>query len=161
MMRTFRLPPAVEELVRARNRLREHYASSGLRFTLDGNLLGDLGEAIAAEMFGMRIGGRGVTGIDGVAPDGRTIQAKVTASRRGPAFRMVDTRADHLLFFDLDVEAATGSTVFNGPERVAIERLPGSWVGQRTLTAGQIRAADREVRDEDRLPVVSGSDLAL
>ncbi|MEF2549942.1 hypothetical protein VQ042_00995 [Aurantimonas sp. A2-1-M11] len=151
---TFPLPPAIEDLVRARNRLREHFGSSGLRFTLDGNLLGDLGEAIAAEMFGMQIGGRGMTGIDGVAPDGRTIQVKVTASNRGPAFRMVDKRADHLLFFDLDVETAKGSIVFNGPEHVAARRLPRSWVGQRSLTRIQIRAADRDVRDEDRLPIL-------
>ena len=41
------------------NRLRDHYRSAALEFTLDGNLIGDIGEAVAAELFGlMRDGGR-------------------------------------------------------------------------------------------------------
>ncbi|PYE40441.1 hypothetical protein DFI02_1164 [Rhizobium sp. PP-F2F-G20b] len=48
-MRPFDLPPVITDLVLARNRLRDHYISSGLNFTLDGNLIGDIGEAVAAE----------------------------------------------------------------------------------------------------------------
>ncbi|WP_244640355.1 DUF6998 domain-containing protein [Aureimonas glaciei] len=152
----FPLPPAIANLVLARNELRDHYVSSGLTFTLDGNLLGDLGEAIAAEIFGVKLQGRSVTGIDGHAPDGRSVQVKVTGTDRGPAFRMVDTRADHLLFFSLDVDNAEGLVIFNGPEHIALGLLPHTWVGQRSLTRNQIRAADREVDDADRLqPIIS------
>lgn len=75
-MDQFPLPPAVADLVAARNRLRGHYAAVGLKFTIDGNLIGDLGEAIAAELFGIVLTpGRVVEGIDGHAADGRSAEA--------------------------------------------------------------------------------------
>lgn len=155
MSHRFQLPPAIVDLVAARNRLREHYASVGLEFTLDGNLVGDLGEAIAAEIFGIKlVPARSTTGIDGFAPDGRTVQVKATGRGRGPAFRLVETKADHLLFFDLDFEVGVGQVVFNGPEHIATAALPTMFVGQRSLTPLQIRAADTRVAPADRLPVI-------
>lgn len=162
-MQTFSLPPAIKELVTARNKVRDHYkhvllATGGtaqLHFTLDGNLVGDIGEAIAVELFGIRlVETKSTAGIDGYAPDGRTVQIKATGTGRGPAFRQTETRADHLLFFDLNLEAMKGMVVFNGPEHLAIIKLPTVFSGQRSLTAGQIRAADQDVKEADRLPRV-------
>lgn len=163
-MQNFKLPNAIEDLVTSRNKLRDHYqamleakgGTAQLHFTFDGNLVGDIGEALAAELFGIRlIDTKSTEGIDGYAPDGRTVQVKATGTGRGPAFRQTQTRADHLLFFDLDLKALTGTVVFNGPEHIAISRLPVSFSGQRSLTAKQIRNADRDVSDKDRLQVVA------
>jgi hypothetical protein len=157
-MKTFTLPPAIADLVAARNRLREYYASADLKFTLDGNLVGDLGEAIAAELFGIRLTpGRSAQGIDGHAADGRTVQIKATGTGRGPAFRQVETRADHLIFFDLDFEQASGMVVFNGPEHIATEALPKQFTGQRSLTPLQIRAADARVSPGQRLRMIASA----
>jgi len=68
-------------------------------------LVGDIGEAVAAELFGVKLSARDGTGIDGHAPDGRSVQVKASGSNRGPAFRVVDTRADHLLFLSFDFAA--------------------------------------------------------
>lgn len=163
-MQTFNLPPVVTNLVRAAKEVRAHYrgmlsrTGSGvdLKFTLDGNLVGDLGEALAVELFSIRLVETAATeGIDGYAPDGRTVQVKATGTRRGPAFRFTETRADHLLFFDLDFERAKGLIVFNGPEHYAVKRLPAIWTGQRSLTAAQILAADAEVPAGERLPIAT------
>jgi hypothetical protein len=151
MLREFELPQVVRELVAARNNLRRHYALCGLTFTIDGNLVGDLGEAVAAELFDIQLVARNGTGIDGFASDGRSVQVKATGTGRGPAFRVVDRRADHLLFLDLDLENLKGRIVFNGPEVLVIGRLPPTWVGQRALSLAQIAAIDRMVRAEDRL----------
>lgn len=154
-MLEFDLPPAIADLVAARNKLRAHYASVGLKFTLDGNLVGDLGEAIAVELFGLQLAeARSTAGIDGRAPDGRTVQVKATGTGSGPAFRQTETKAQHLLFFDLDFERARGLVVFNGPEHVAVASLPSVFTGQRSLTRGQIRVADTRVDNSDRLPRV-------
>lgn len=121
--------------------------------TLDGNLVGDIGEALAAKFFDIRlVDAKSTEGIDGFAPDGRTVQVKATGTSRGPAFRQTQTRADHLLFFDLDLQAQTGTVVFNGPEHIAVRKLPNKFDGQRSLPPGQIRAANRDVSDIDRLP---------
>ena len=149
--REFTLPPVVTDLVAARNRLREHYKSAGLKFTLDGNLVGDIGEAVAAELFGIELVQANGTGIDGHAADGRSVQVKATGSGYGPAFRHVDTRADHLLFFDFDFGNLKGTVIFNGPEHLALTKMPSAWSGQRSVTKIQIRTADAWVAIEDRL----------
>ena len=51
----FELPLSIQKLIAARNELKAHYSNVDLSFTLDGNLVGDLGEAIAAELFGLRL----------------------------------------------------------------------------------------------------------
>lgn len=152
MNRTFPLPDAVADLVAARNRLRDHYSKTGLKFTLDGNLVGDIGEAIAAELFGVSIEPRSTTGIDGYAPNGRSVQVKATARGRGPAFRKTEVRAEQLLFFQLNVEDLTGEVVFNGPEAIALAEFPETWVkDQRSLGPARIRKADKKVPEESRL----------
>lgn len=159
-MDTFTLPPAIAVLLEARNSVRAHYeemlrnqgSQVELKFTLDGNLVGDIGEAIAAELFGVKlVETKSTEGIDGFAPDGRTVQVKATGTKRGPAFRKTETRADHLLFFCLDFENATGSIAYNGPEHHVTRYLPDGFTGQRMVSRGQIKAANGIVSDGDRL----------
>lgn len=159
-MHRFPLPPDIAELITARNKVRDHYndklrawgSEVDLSFTLDGNLVGDLGEAIAMDLFDIKlVETKSTTAIDGFTLDGRSVQIKATGTGRGPAFRNTEIRADHLLFFDLDFESATGEIVFNGPEHYAVASLPTKFEGQRSLTRKQIRAADKLVKDEERL----------
>lgn len=138
-MTTFKLPPVITNLVRARDHLRDHYNVPGLAFTLDGKLVGDIGEAVAAELFGLTLSPGGGTGIDGRAADGRTVQVKATGTGRGPVFRQIDTRADHLIFIDFNFDELKGEVVFNGPEHVALQYMPATWSGQRAVTKRQIR----------------------
>lgn len=160
-MDTFDLPPVVADLIKARNKLRTHYRevlrnrgdTAELQFTIDGNLVGDLAEAIAVELFGIRLAeNRAAEGVDGYAPDGTTtVQIKATCTGRGPAFRQTKTSADQLLFFDFDFESVKGTIVYNGPVRYAVERLPNKFEGQRSLTQGQIRDAETQVKPDERL----------
>lgn len=156
----FSLPSAILELIAARDALKAHYQKiisynggrAELKFTLDGNLVGDIGEALSVELFGIRlVEAKSAEAIDGVAPDGRTVQIKATGCGRGPAFRLTETRADHLLFFDLDFTNCGGAVVYNGPEHYAFQMLPETFTGQRSLTANQIRRAALLVREEEQL----------
>lgn len=83
------------------------------------------------------------TGIDGHAPDGRSVQVKASGTNRGPAFRMVDTRADHLLFFYLDIDLCTAKLLFNGPEHIALAAHRTPWTGQRMVSIPRILAPMR------------------
>lgn len=148
---TFDLPSAVSKLVKARNDLRSHFQGSGLKFTLDGNLVGDIGEAIAAELFGINLKSRNHAGVDGVAPNGMTVQIKATGTGRGPAFRPVDKRAAHLLFFDFDFELMKGKVIYNGPEAPVVALLKSGWKGQRLVARRQIAQMNAKVLDHDRL----------
>ena len=153
-MAKFKLPPVIAELVLARNRVRDHYNVPGLAFTLDGKLVGDIGEAVAAEMYDLTLTPGGGSGIDGHAADGRTVQVKATGTGRGPVFRRVETRADHLIFIDFDFANLEGEVIFNGPERIALQNMPATWQGQRPVSAVQIRLLNRQVAPEDRLAVI-------
>ena len=152
----FDLPEIIVDLITARNGLREYYAAADRKFTLDGKLVGDIGEAIAMELFGIELSEQNDTGVDGYAPDNRSVQVKTTGTGRGPSFRNVETRADHLLFFDLDFEKLKGEIVYNGPEEIALRNFPATWLGQMQVTSTQIRAADALVEDAQRLPPVGG-----
>lgn len=150
-------------MVAARNRVRDHYkdllARGGhevcLEYTLDGNLVGDIGEALAVELFGIKlVSNKSHPGIDGRSPCGKTVQVKATGRGLGPAFRPVETRADHLLFFDLDFDRCKGTVFYNGPEHPVIATLPASWVGQRIVSRTWLMALNKAVSDDDRLPVI-------
>ncbi|EFG4742122.1 hypothetical protein BM885_005205, partial [Escherichia coli] len=101
-------------------------------------------------LFGIALTDRNGAGIDGQV-NGRSVQIKATGTGRGPAFRVVDARADHLIFLNIDFETLQGEVVFNGPEEIALKSLPTTWIGQRSLTRSQILAADKLVPTEDRL----------
>ena len=153
----FELPSQVRPLIDARNALKARYSSVDLHFTLDGNLVGDFGEAVAAELFGLRLTGRSNEGIDGYAADGRSVQVKASGTFRGAAFRPVETHADHLLFFHFDYDNCRGEVVYNGPEKQVKALLPPVWVGQRCISAAALRRLNAAVPDEARLPLVSSA----
>ena len=151
----FELPPSILPLIKARNDLKAHYSDVDLKFTLDGNLVGDLGEAVAADLFGLKLSGRSNEGIDGYAPDGRSVQVKASGTKRGALFRLVATKADHLLFFHFHYEQCIGEVIYNGPEGPVKQTLPDFWEGQRSVSVAAFRRLDMLVSDNDRLPVLS------
>jgi hypothetical protein len=153
-MDEFELPHEIQPLLTARDNLRERYAASGLSFTLDGNLVGDIGEAIASELYGIELAARCGPAIDGFSPGPhrRSVQVKASGTFRGPVFRKHDVGADHLLFFHLDFDRRIGKVLFNGPERMALEQMPPSWLGQRPVGLAHIRKANAAVPEMLRLP---------
>lgn len=153
-MTKFELPSVITDLVVARDRVRRHYGVPGLSFTLDGKLVGDIGEAVAAELFGLTLQPGGGTGVDGYSPDGRSVQIKATGTGRGPVFRKVDARADHLIFIEFDFEKLRGEIVFNGPEHIALQDMPDTWTNQRPVSPRKIRLLNITVPDRDRLPII-------
>ena len=150
----FRLPEQILRLVDARNELKAHYSAVDLRFTFDGNLVGDLGEAVAADLFGLTLTGRGNEGIDGFAPDGRTVQVKASGTSRGGQFRIVKSCAEHLLFLHFDYENCSGEVVYNGPEEPVRRNLDPKKAGQQNVSSSRLRQLDKLLSDHDRLPLI-------
>jgi len=143
----FKLPAAISHLVEAKNGVRAHYESiirsqggqHFLDFTLDGKLVGDIGEAVAVELFGLRLAGPGAPkGVDGYAPDGRTVQVKATGTKRGAVFRKSEIGAKHLLFFCLDFDNATGTIMYNGPEHLVTRHMLGRKQNQNEVSRKKI-----------------------
>jgi len=65
-----------------------------------GNLLGDYGEFIATEVYGLTQAPRGANGYDGIRPDGKTVQVKTNFAASQIGFR---GEADLLLCLKIDL----------------------------------------------------------
>ena len=68
-----------------------------------GNLLGDFGELIAIEQYGLQKAPTGAKGYDAVTPDGKTVQIKTSYASKQVNLR---PRADILLVVHVDDNAA-------------------------------------------------------
>ncbi|MBR8207531.1 hypothetical protein KDW61_02525 [Burkholderia cenocepacia] len=123
-----RLPPLIEQLRDAQRALVNHFATTGLKFTLDGRLVGDIGEAIALEYFAIERPTSRTKGVDAIVSETRqTVQIKTTGQpSAGPAFSRGTAVADLLLFLRLDMLSGTAVVLYNGPEEPIRKRLASS-----------------------------------
>lgn len=155
---TLRLPEVIVDLVSARQAVRDHYRpvhDDRLLFTFDGNLVGDIGEALAVKYFQIELNRPGGEGADGLAPDGTSVQVKATGTGRGAAFRDTELHAHRLLFFDIDFKRCRASVIYNGLEAPVRKRLERPWPGQKSVSMARMRELDKFVHAEDRLPFVA------
>ncbi|WP_308909619.1 DUF6998 domain-containing protein [Pseudokordiimonas caeni] len=151
-----KLPAPLLGLHQARMALKEHYDFSGLDFTLDGKLVGDIGEAIVAEYFGITLSKVRTPGIDGHAADGRSVQIKATGKQKaGPAFSPGKGVAEHLIFLWIDFEAGEASVLYNGPEApIRATLLPPAWTGTKVISRKRIIEEDAKVPSAKRLRMI-------
>jgi len=146
------LPQAVARLYEAHCALQAHFASTGLPFTLDGRLVGDLGEALAAEAFGLKLCRTRIPGVDAHASDGRTVQVKATGkAKSGPAFTPGEGVAQHLVFLRIDFAEGVAEVGYNGPEAPVRALLPAQWKGTKVVPLARVLALDGERKDGERL----------
>ena len=144
----FRLPNAVGLVAKATKALRDCYPNSELTFTPDGKFVGDLGEAIAMEMFGIKLDQqKGIDGYLGEIP----VQIKTTGrSKGGAVFRPVDEthpENTHLLVYFIDWERGEGELLFNGKEKSVRPNCKG---GQREASRHKMLSTNTL---EDELPM--------
>jgi hypothetical protein len=153
---TLRLPDVVKALWTAQQTLAKHYSHTGLKFTLDGRLVGDIGEALAFHHFDLLPPKKRTGGVDALTRSGKTVQVKATGKRNtGPAFTPGKGRADHLLFFAIDFERNTAEVVYNGPEAPVRSTLPDKWEGTKVLALAGLLALAKQVTVSERIPMCS------
>ncbi len=138
---------------------RKSGATQQLDFTFDGKLLGDIGEALAVEYFGIVLDEQGgATGIDGHLPNSKaTVQVKATGTGRGANFRPTKKVADYLLFFSLDMERGGFEVVYNGPEDNIRNKLPKGFnenKEQRAVSFEALKKENSNLSDCDRIKLL-------
>lgn len=153
---TLQLPVVIKDLWVAQQALAKHYADTGLKFTLDGRLVGDIAEAVALHHFDLLLPQKRTGGVDALTRTGRTVQIKATGRHNsGPAFTPGKGRADFLLFFALNFEANTATVIYNGPEAPVRALLPADkWEGTKVLALAGMHSLARNVAVADRIPFV-------
>lgn len=139
----------VDDLIRALFAVTDRLEAifPGRKFSLDGHLVGSVGEVVAAHIFDLDLNAASTQGHDAVAPDGRSVEIKFTQGRR-VAFRHCP---DHALVLARP-RGGRIEIVFNGPgELVWDDSKPLPRNGQRPVSLAALRRLDRNVAAADRL----------
>lgn len=122
----------------------------GRKFTLDGHLVGSVGEVVAAYIFDLDLNRASTQGHDAIAKDGRQVEVKLT-QRTSVGIRH---QPEHLITLHRP-KGGPVCIVFNGPGSVA-------WLnagqiqsnGQRSISLKRLAVLDRTVADKERLKMV-------
>lgn len=151
------LPAPVIEIWKAQQALAKHFEHTKLKFTLDGRLVGDIAEAMALEIFDLRLPKKRTRGVDALSKDGkRSVQIKASGQEgSGPAFTPGQGFADHLLFFKFDFLAGKATVEYNGPEAPVRQRLlPAEWTGTKVVKLKDLLALGKELAGAGALPAI-------
>jgi len=121
----------------------------GRRFTLDGHLVGSIGEVIAAYMFDLELLRASTMGHDAMARDGRRVEIKLTQGK-STALRH---EPEHLIVLQRSKRKAV-EVIYNGPGKPAWD-LAGKMAsnGQRCIRVSKLKGLNAAVASEARLRV--------
>lgn len=119
----------------------------GRKVSLDGHLVGSIGEVAAAYMFDLDLFRGSNKGHDAVARDGRSVEVKLTQGS-GVAIRH---KLDHLVVLRREPGNPL-EVVYNGPGMRAWDRAGKMQKnGQRPISVAMLRRLMAEVAEADRL----------
>jgi len=119
----------------------------GRKFTLDGHLVGSVGEVVAAYMFELDLNPASTMGHDAKAPDGKNVEIKLTQGKTVA----IRHEPDHLLVLHRP-KGGPMRVVFNGPGTLAWSNAGAMQSnGQRPISIFKLSRLARDVPEEERL----------
>ncbi len=120
----------------------------GRRFTLDGHLVGSIGEVWAVHLYGLDLDTASAETHDGTAPDGRCVQVKATQGNSVG----ISSEPDYLIVLKLDRQAELPEEIYNGPGS-APWRCSGQKQknGQRPITLSTLHRLMKGVDEAERI----------
>lgn len=121
------------------------------KFTLDGHLVGSIGEVLAAHRYDLELLPASAAGHDATAKDGRQVQIKATqANAIG-----IRSEPDHLIVLKL-ADDGTASEIYNGPGAQPWQSAGKMQKnGQRTISLSRLATLMAGVSPDER--VISAS----
>lgn len=120
---------------------------AGRRFTLDGHLVGSIGEVLAADRYELELLPTGAPTHDARAVDGTLVQIKTTQAKAIG----LRSEPEHLLVVALDAQGAI-TEVYNGPGRLAWEAAGNKQQnGQKPIGLSKLRSLMAQVPLSARL----------
>lgn len=118
-------------------------------FTLDGILVGNIVEVMAAQIYGISLYKQSEKNHDGEV-DGKSIQIKGTQGKNSIVIRELP---DYLLVVKLDKETGTIQEIYNGPgEPVWQYRKYVPSMNHYTIRVNKLLELDAQVNECDRIP---------
>ncbi|MFC1998778.1 DUF6998 domain-containing protein [Chloroflexota bacterium] len=125
------------------------------KFTLDGRLVGDIGEVLAAQKYDIQLFDGIVKHHDAHTSDGRSVQIKATMKKA------LTFPGDHIPDYYLGIkihEDGTFTEIFNGPGKIAWEAIKNrknTKINLHMISLSKLEDLNKKVREEDRIPIRS------
>ena len=141
---------AIHQLLDITERLHKQFDKK--KFTLDGRLVGDLGEILVEQSYEVSLYEGLAKHHDGVTPDGRKVQIKSTMKEN------LTFPNDHVPDFYLGIKInhdGTFEEIFNGPGEVAAKAIANRGHSKTNLHAvsiSRLRKLNEEVDVTSRIP---------
>ena len=151
------MPYQKDEIDHIRWRIQEMYKISseleknfpGRKFTLDGHLVGSIGEVIAAYHYSLELLPSSTERHDATATDGRLVQIKATQGTHGISLR---SEPKHLIVLWIDDNTVEALEVYNGPGAPvwnACGKLASN--GTRPITMSKLKNIAAQVASDQRV----------
>jgi hypothetical protein len=127
--------------------LEDEFVDENRKFTLDGHLVGSIGEVVAAYSFGLKLYPASKRTHDG-EKDGTKVQVKLTGGIKGVA---LSSKPDHLIV--LQLREFKFGIVYNGPGAAVWEKCGGDPAksGQRPISLTMLRNLQKLVQPSELL----------
>ena len=145
------IPEAVKQMLGIVERLCAAYPKK--KFTLDGRLVGDIGEVLVEDAYDLKLYEDVKKHHDAECPDGRLVQIKATMKKD------LTFPADHVPNYYLGVQVKSDGTfveVFNGPGAIAWEAVKNRSKPKTNLHSVSVTALKKlqvKVHTQDRIPL--------
>jgi hypothetical protein len=143
------IPTAIRELLQIVNRLHAAYPEKS--FTLDGRLVGDLGEVLAAQAYEITLHQGLHKYHDAVDSAGRQVQIKATMQD------ILTFPGDNVPDYYLGIKMHSDGSfdeVFNGPGKIAslaVKNRKTTKYNLHSISIKALEALDQQVKKEDRI----------
>ena len=120
---------------------------SGRHYTSDGHMIGNIGKALAACCYGLKLFEASKKTHDGQAPDGRLVQIKATQVSR----IAISSEPEWLLVLKIHKDG-TFSKEYNGPSKLAWDHCGKMQKnGQRPISLAKLRELQTRAPQPERL----------
>lgn len=142
---------AVKEMLKIVEALQNQYDKK--KFTLDGRLVGDLGEILVEEDYDLELYSGLAKYHDGETPDGRKVQIKTTMKNS------LTFPVDHIPHYYIGIKIHSNGTydeIFNGPGSVAWEAVKNrkpTKTNLHSITLSALKKLNENVSEQDRIPM--------
>ena len=128
--------------------LEDEFVDENRKFTLDGHLVGSIGEVVAAYSFGLTLYAAGERTHDAESDDGKKVQIKLTGGNRSVA---LSSNPDHLIV--LQLREFKFCVVYNGPGAQVWDQCRGDLgaPGQHQISLATLRELQLNVTEPSRI----------
>lgn len=119
-------------------------------FSLDGHLVGSIGEVLVSEAYGITLYKNSSPVHDGRFHDGREVQIKATQIDRVS----ISSEPQHLIVIKI-MQDGSWEEIYNGPGKIAWEHAGKEQKnGQRPLSLSKLRKLMKDIPEDHKIPTI-------